>query len=95
VGPIVRHCHEHFDGSGYPDGKSRDAIPIESRIVLVCDAYHAMTTNRPYRKALSDDEAFARLAANAGTQFDAQVVRAFLAAMGASSAPWLEMAKPS
>ena len=78
VGPIVRHCHEHYDGRGYPDGKAADDIPIESRIVLVCDAYHAMTTNRPYRKRLSDEEAFSRLENSAGTQFDPKVVDAFL-----------------
>ena len=52
VRPIVRHCHERFDGTGYPDRKSAEDIPIESRIILVCDAYHAMTTDRPYRKRL-------------------------------------------
>ena len=53
VRPIVRHCHERYDGDGYPDRLSGDDIPIESRIILVCDAYHAMTTDRPYRKRLA------------------------------------------
>lgn len=70
VGPIVRHCHEHFDGYGYPDGLRGETIPIESRIILVCDAYHAMTTDRPYRKRLSVAEACRRLEQSAGTQFD-------------------------
>ena len=76
VRPIVRHCHERFDGGGYPDGLSGEEIPIESRIVLVCDAYHAMTTDRPYRKQLIPEEAVRRLDDGAGTQFDPRVVEA-------------------
>ena len=75
---IVRHCHEHWDGSGYPDGLSGDDIPVESRVVLVCDAYHAMTTDRPYRKRLPTEEARRRLREAAGTQFDPRVVEVFL-----------------
>jgi HD-GYP domain-containing protein (c-di-GMP phosphodiesterase class II) len=78
VRPIVRHCHEHFDGSGYPDRLRGEAIPIESRIILVCDAFHAMTTDRPYRKRLSVSEACRRLEQSAGTQFDARVVEVYL-----------------
>ncbi|HZA19326.1 MAG TPA: GAF domain-containing protein [Actinomycetota bacterium] len=78
VRPIVRACHEHFDGSGYPDGKRGDEIPLESRIILVVDAFHAMTTDRPYRKRLSVGEASRRLSASSGTQFDPKVVDAFL-----------------
>jgi diguanylate cyclase (GGDEF)-like protein len=74
VRPIVRHCHERFDGTGYPDRKSAEDIPIESRIILVCDAYHAMTTDRPYRKRLPREEALRRLDEGAGTQFDPDVV---------------------
>jgi len=74
VRPIVRHCHERYDGSGYPDGLQGDEIPLESRIILVCDAYHAMTTDRPYRKRLSEEEALRRLEEGAGTQFDPRVV---------------------
>jgi diguanylate cyclase (GGDEF)-like protein len=74
VRPIVRHCHERYDGDGYPDRLGGDEIPIESRIILVCDAYHAMTTDRPYRKRLPDDEALRRLQDESGTQFDPRVV---------------------
>ena len=51
VRPIVRHCHERWDGTGYPDGLGGEEIPIEARIIFVCDAFHAMTTDRPYRRA--------------------------------------------
>ena len=78
VRPIVRACHEHYDGSGYPDGKSGDDIPLEARIILVCDAFHAMTTDRPYRMALPVEEAVTRLRERAGTQFDPEVVDLFL-----------------
>jgi HD-GYP domain-containing protein (c-di-GMP phosphodiesterase class II) len=74
VRPIVRHCHERYDGTGYPDGKAGEDIPIESRIILVCDAYHAMTTDRPYRKRLPMEEALRQLDEGAGTQFDPAVV---------------------
>jgi diguanylate cyclase (GGDEF)-like protein len=74
VRPIVRHCHERWDGKGYPDGVAGEQIPLESRIIFVCDAYHAMTTDRPYRRALSHREAVRRLAEGAGTQFDPTVV---------------------
>jgi diguanylate cyclase (GGDEF)-like protein len=78
VRPIVRHCHERWDGAGYPDGKSAEEIPIESRVILVCDAFHAMTTDRPYRSRLPIEEAFRRLQESAGTQFDPEVVEAFI-----------------
>jgi HD-GYP domain-containing protein (c-di-GMP phosphodiesterase class II) len=71
---IVRCAHENFDGTGYPDGLSGEEIPIESRIVLACDAYHAMTTDRPYRDALAPAEALRRLEEAAGSQFDPRVV---------------------
>jgi HD-GYP domain-containing protein (c-di-GMP phosphodiesterase class II) len=74
VRPIVRHCHERWDGRGYPDGVAGEDIPLESRIIFVCDAYHAMTTDRPYRRRLSHREAVRRLGEASGTQFDPHVV---------------------
>ncbi len=78
VRTIVRSCHERWDGEGYPDGKAGEEIPIESRIIFVCDAFHAMTTDRPYRKRLGVEEACRRLREGAGTQFDPAVVNVFL-----------------
>jgi len=78
VRKVVRHCHEHFDGSGYPDRLAGEDIPLESRIILVCDAFDAMTTDRPYRDRLSVGEARRRLRESAGTQFDPTIVDLFL-----------------
>jgi HD-GYP domain-containing protein (c-di-GMP phosphodiesterase class II) len=78
VRAIVRACHERWDGDGYPDRRSGEEIPLEARIILVCDAFHAMTTDRPYRGRLPVEEARRRLRRAAGTQFDPQVVETFL-----------------
>jgi diguanylate cyclase (GGDEF)-like protein len=78
VRPIVRACHERWDGLGYPDGKSGTDIPVEARVVLVCDAFHAMVTDRPYRGALPQAEAVRRLEEASGTQFDPTAVAAFV-----------------
>ena len=75
---LVASHHEWFDGSGYPRGLSGEEIPMGSRIIAVVDAYDAMTSDRPYREALSEEQATSRLKAGAGTQFDPQVVDAFL-----------------
>jgi diguanylate cyclase (GGDEF)-like protein/putative nucleotidyltransferase with HDIG domain len=78
VARIVRHEHERWDGKGYPDGISGTTIPMGSRIILACDAYHAMTSDRPYRQAMSHADALRELRKNAGTQFDPQVIEALV-----------------
>ena len=78
VGRFVRSSHECYDGSGYPDGLTGDAIPIESRIVSVCDAYSAMTNDRAYRPALATRDAVRELRRCAGTQFDPRIVAAVI-----------------
>ncbi len=75
---LVRWHHEWWNGSGYPDALSGDAIPLGARILRVCDAYAALTDARPYREALSEDEARRHLIDWAGIEFDPKVVRAFL-----------------
>ncbi len=75
---IVRACHERWDGMGYPDKRSGEDIPLEARIIFACDAFHAMTTDRPYRKRLPAEEALRRLEEAAGTQFDPAVVEVCL-----------------
>ncbi|MGH3052333.1 MAG: HD-GYP domain-containing protein [Gaiellaceae bacterium] len=87
VRPIVRHCHERWDGHGYPDGMASEDIPVESRVIFVCDAFHAMTTDRPYRAKLPVEEAFRRLREGAGTQFDPTVVDVFLRIVDATELP--------
>ena len=81
IAPMVRHEHERWDGGGYPDGLSGDDIPIGSRIILACDAYNAMITERPYREPMSPEAAVCELEDNAGTQFDPQVIAALLAVL--------------
>jgi HD-GYP domain-containing protein (c-di-GMP phosphodiesterase class II) len=75
---IVRHDHERWDGSGYPDGLRGAEIPIGARIVFVVDAYHAMVSDRPYREGMPEAEARLQLRAGAGGQFDPDAVEAFL-----------------
>jgi HD-GYP domain-containing protein (c-di-GMP phosphodiesterase class II) len=79
VARLVRSCSERFDGSGYPDGLRGDEIPLGSRVIAVCVAYHAMTSQRPYRSAMAEGEAFGELFRGAGIQFDPMVVAAFCA----------------
>ena len=83
VARTVRHEHERWDGRGYPDGIAGDEIPLASRIVLACDAFNALVSDRPYRPALPVDLAVAELERCAGTQFDPTVVAALLGCLGA------------
>lgn len=76
---LVRASHERFDGQGYPDGLAGERIPLESRITAVCDAYDAMTSDRPYRRAMSAEQAVNELQRGSGSQFDPTVVEAFVA----------------
>jgi diguanylate cyclase (GGDEF)-like protein/PAS domain S-box-containing protein len=78
LAPPVRAEHERYDGHGYPDGLTGEQIPLASRIVFACDAYHAMISDRPYRRAMHQNNAIAELRANAGTQFDPDVTHALL-----------------
>jgi diguanylate cyclase (GGDEF)-like protein len=77
VAELVRSTHERWDGSGYPDGLSGREIPIGSRVILICDAYNAMTEGRPFRAARSNKQALEELVSEAGTQFDPELVKTF------------------
>jgi len=76
--PAVRHHHEWYDGTGYPDGLSRDKIPLHAAIVSLADALDAMTSDRPYRDALTTEEALAKIVEFSGRQFDPELVKSFL-----------------
>ena len=76
--PGVKYHHERMDGSGYPDGLKGDSIPIVARIIAVADSFDAMTSDRPYRKAKSAEEACKELAYYAGRLYDPEIVKAFL-----------------
>jgi two-component system, cell cycle response regulator len=84
VARIVRSSHESVDGSGYPDGLSGEEIPLASRIVFACDAFHAMMSNRPYARGLSEEGAVAELRRCSATQFDPAVVEACCAVLGSA-----------
>ncbi|HEV7918648.1 MAG TPA: HD-GYP domain-containing protein [Solirubrobacterales bacterium] len=87
VAKAIRHEHERWDGGGYPDGISGEEIPLSSRVVLVCDAFHAMITDRPYRKSIGLEQARHELVRHAGTQFDPAVVDALLAVIDHDAIP--------
>jgi HD-GYP domain-containing protein (c-di-GMP phosphodiesterase class II) len=82
VKQVIMHHHERYDGGGYPDGLKGEAIPIGARILAVVDAYSSMLSERPYRSALSRDEAVGELRKCSVTQFDPAVVEAFIEVLG-------------
>ncbi len=81
--PYVLYHHERWDGTGYPSGKRGEEIPVEARVLAIADAFDAMTSDRPYRDALSREEALAEVERCAGTQFDPKIARVFLEVFGA------------
>jgi putative nucleotidyltransferase with HDIG domain len=85
--PYVLYHHERWDGTGYPSGKSGEEIPLEARVLAVADAFDAMTSNRPYRKALSLGAALAEVERCAGTQFDPEIAQVFLELFGERELP--------
>jgi putative nucleotidyltransferase with HDIG domain len=87
--PIVRHHHENWDGTGYPDRIAGEAIPIGARILQVVDCYDALTSDRPYRRAMSDEDALAIVRDRSGTMYDPRVVRTLLE-LHAETAPAAE-----
>jgi diguanylate cyclase (GGDEF)-like protein len=91
---IVRSSHERVDGAGYPDGLDGDQIPLASRIIFACDAYNAMTTDRPYAKGRTHEDAVAELRRCAGTQFDKPVVDALCEVLMPQPAAAPAQAKP-
>ncbi|CAA9455403.1 MAG: hypothetical protein AVDCRST_MAG37-2902 [uncultured Rubrobacteraceae bacterium] len=80
--PRSRSKHEHWDGKGYPDNLSGERIPLASRVILAFDAFHAMTSDRPYRRAIEVQAALEELDENAGEQFDPDTVKALLEIVG-------------
>jgi putative nucleotidyltransferase with HDIG domain len=90
--PYVLYHHERWDGTGYPSGKAGEEIPVEARVLAVADAFDAMTSDRPYRSALSHEEALAEVERCAGTQFDPKIARVFLEVFGETEAELLRAA---
>ncbi len=77
IAQIVRHHHERYDGTGYPDRLARDAVPLGARIISIADALSAMTTDRPYRAAIPIEPAWEEIVRNSGSQFDPAIVEVF------------------
>jgi response regulator RpfG family c-di-GMP phosphodiesterase len=84
--PLIRRHHERWDGNGYPDRLAGPVVPLEAAVVGLADAWDAMTTDRPYRSTLSDDEAVREIRNGRGTQFAPSVVDAFFIALAARPA---------
>lgn len=78
---IIKHHHERYDGKGYPDGLTGDEIPIEACILTIVDSYDAMTSDRPYRNALTKEEALEEIRVNTGTQFHPDLADKFISMM--------------
>ena len=93
IAPAVEHHHEWFDGSGYPAGLAGDDIPVEARIISICDAYDTMTSQDSYRDARMPSEAMAELESCSGTQFDPELVACFRRSME-GTAPTLATPEP-
>jgi diguanylate cyclase (GGDEF)-like protein/putative nucleotidyltransferase with HDIG domain len=91
----IRHHHERIDGRGYPAGLAGEQIPLESRIIHVADAFEAMISDRPYRKGPGEQFAVEELRRNAGTQFDAEVVEAFLRVLGDPAGSESQLSRPA
>jgi HD-GYP domain-containing protein (c-di-GMP phosphodiesterase class II) len=85
--PYVLYHHERWDGTGYPSGKAGEEIPVEARVLAIADAFDAMTSDRPYRSALTHEEALAEVERCAGTQFDPKIARVFLEAFREAELP--------
>ena len=91
---IVRHHHENWDGTGYPDGLRGEAIPIGARLLAIVDCYDALTSDRPYRRALSHSRAVAMILERRGTMYDQEIVNAFLRIVQHVGAPGKETDSP-
>jgi two-component system cell cycle response regulator len=78
VAKLVRSTHEHWNGSGYPDGLAGEEIPLGARVILICDAYNAMTGNRPYGQTVTEEQAIEELRRSAGSQLDPRLVELFV-----------------
>jgi diguanylate cyclase (GGDEF)-like protein len=91
VHPLVRWSHERWDGDGYPDGLSGVEIPLGARVIAACDAFHAMTSDRPYRRAMSPQQAVAELERCSGSQFDPAVVATLLAVVDVPAGELIEL----
>lgn len=93
--PYVLYHHERWDGNGYPSGKAGEEIPVEARVLAIADAFDAMTSDRPYRTALTHEEALAEVERCAGTQFDPKIARVFLEVFGRDTADDIRAAAAS
>ena len=91
--PFILHHHERFDGKGYPYGLKKDHIPFDARIISVADSFDAMTSDRPYRKALSTQQVLDEFRANSGKQFDPKIVKVLIKLMSMSNPRIIPIAK--